>query len=256
VTTNQSSGQADKHNGMQKLAHLFLLVSALVVFAAFIIRDEFREQAKDLGSSIDSAETFFATRGDNAVVAEQLKNIEDGNDQLLLVVYLTDAEDKRAWLGIVSSTRQKVLGISKYLGSLDAALDNIRRLLAKLPTDSTQTDRASAISVKIADLRKKCDDFAKELEKSKFPAKVPSGNNKIDQWVGLDERVSSLESEYLSFSGQIQSLSAETLDRARKTRGIYERQYQRLTWVSIGLFSLGWVIALVGKLYGLDVFGA
>lgn len=253
-TKRETSDQPDERDGLRKRGQLLLFISALIVFAAFIVRDELRERAKDLEGSIDSAETFFATRRDNTVMAEQLKSIEDSNSEVLLILYLTDALPEKAWLGIVSSTRHEVLGIHNYAGSLGSEVDNIHDLLSKLKADSDQAKRASDLSASISDLREKCDAFAKELDSVKFVAKAEK--QQTEEWANFEQRVTSLKNEYLDLSDKIQKLSNEVVIRAKDEQKADELRYKSLTWTGIALFVVGWVVALIAKLHGLDVFGA
>ena len=51
------------------------IIAAFVVFATFMIREEARENLKDIVASIDSSKTTFASRRDTSILAEQLNDV-------------------------------------------------------------------------------------------------------------------------------------------------------------------------------------
>jgi hypothetical protein len=148
---------------LRKHSQLVTLVGAFIVFATFMVREEICESLKDLVSSIDTAQTVFASRRDMIMIAEQLNTVGTITaDMAFSVIKGRTRAERRS--GAILALRFCVFAIKDYTGSLGASLDNISRLLEKLVLDANLTEQVGELRSSVADLQTKCDEAANHIE--------------------------------------------------------------------------------------------
>jgi hypothetical protein len=257
MTTSETREQAQlpesgTRNRLQKHAHTLLLISAIIVFSAFIVRDELRERAKELENSISSAQTFFATRQDIHIVMDQMKALDDLDTEILLLTYYSgDPMPQKITIGENRTRAQQVLGIGSYAGSFDASVDNIRHLLDELDPDPGDAKRINDLISRSTSVQKECADLSRGLD-STFDVStyITHDFSRL-----TNEKISTIRDESLSVSKDIQALSTEVLIKAKHAEEDAKRRYKFVDWLSIGLVAAGLGVALVARLFGVDVFG-
>src|ERR1022692_4135025 len=91
---------------------LLVFIGASIALFTFVVKDEIRQELKDLMDSIDMAENIFMVRSDNREV-------------LVQVAYLQQfLKEKSNWTGVAAS--------DAYYRSLTSQLDSSLHLLAKV----------------------------------------------------------------------------------------------------------------------------
>jgi hypothetical protein len=70
-----------------------------------------------------------------------------------------------------------------------------------------------------------------------------------------DDIASSLVVDLDELAGEVQNYSSDLLEEAQKIEAKRVRKYEIATYSSYGLFVVGWILALIGKLSGVDIPG-
>lgn len=238
---------------LTKHAQLVTFVGALIVFATFIFREEVREEMKDLGSSIDAAQAVFETRRDTSALAEQLNVVGIIAINIAGSVMKGRTPEEREGQ-VLFTLRLRAFAVKTYAGSLEESIDNASRLLGKLDAEAGQAKTASELKTRTVELQKRCDDAADHLRPWAVDPKHLRTERELDTLFA--NQLVPLISDSYTLSGDIQKLAQDVLKRAQQAKERLERRYRWINWLSIGLFTGGWGLGLVAKLYGVDGVGA
>jgi hypothetical protein len=140
---------------LRRHAQVLTFVGALVVFATFIVREEVRENLKDLIASIDSAQSVFSTRRDVAVIADELDVLGTITVDISGAAMAGKTQADK-FVAIFLLVRFRLLVVKARFAALAASLDNTSRLLAKLSPDSTQTAKVAELRNRLLEDQKRC----------------------------------------------------------------------------------------------------
>jgi hypothetical protein len=118
MAAKDTSGKKLKAGGgslkaiLRKHSQLVTFFGAFIVFATFMVREEIRESLKDLVSSVETAQTVFASRRDTSTIAEQLNTVGTiTSDMAFLVIKGRTRAERRggAILALVPGLRHQGL---------------------------------------------------------------------------------------------------------------------------------------------------
>lgn len=202
---------------------MLVFIGASIALITFVVKDEIRQDLKDLADSIDVAESIFMVRSDSREVIVQVAYLQ----QFL--------KEKPSWTGLASS--------DAYYRSLTSQLDSSLHLLAKVP-HGEELDREAI------DLMAKRN---KWINDSLLPmAPLSKGPVVRDKAAEKAEKVrrQKLWGDAFLLDGQVQSFGASVVDVARRVEAHEEHLYRISTYASYALYSLGWLVGLIGTLFG------
>jgi hypothetical protein len=210
---------------LQGHRRLLLFVGASITLVTFVVKDEIRQDLKDLADSIDSAENVFMIRSDSRDIMEQIMWVQ----QLIKE----------------QGPRRSVLPPIAYFRSLSAGLNSSVHLLAKVPHGEELDERAAVILLK----------RNKWMDQS-LPPLSPIAERPIPRDSAADaaEESRALESwkEVFFLNGEVQQFGVEVLELAHKVEAQQEHRYRVSKYVSYFLYPLGWLIGLLGTLVGVE----
>jgi hypothetical protein len=208
---------------------LLTLAGALIVFVTFLVKEGKRESLKDLGDSVDASQSAFMIRNDSISTPLQLATIEEEINYILLASPRGSMTEGSRFFML---RRPWALGEGEaVLSRISRSLDNARRLSEKLP------QRSELIEKRIHSLNNVIAEYQPDPSPKKIGVRLYSRQANFDPLWGLAE--------------QVDALGNEILDDAEEVRVSTERSYAIYTWVSYGLYVLGWGLGLIGRLYGL-----
>jgi hypothetical protein len=144
---------------------VLLLTSGIIVFAAFIARDEYRDDARDLAAAISSAQTVFVSRQDITVIADQIRYGEDLTGDIIVNQGMTaDVElEQRMQLTFHAMFVNKVKSVRMYARSFRVSLDSTRRLLTLVP-DADSSKRLDDLGTRLSRLQDECERAEKKFD--------------------------------------------------------------------------------------------
>src|SRR5579863_3569903 len=100
---------------------ILLLLSGFLVFAAFIVRDELREDVRELANSISSAQTVFTSRQDISVLAEQIRASQELANEILFAVFASADNPKAPAFAESRWEHYEVDSIRTYVSSFNVS---------------------------------------------------------------------------------------------------------------------------------------
>lgn len=211
---------------------LLTFVGALIVFFTFVIKEGLREHLKDLVDSIDSAQTFYTVRSDSQNLSAKLSDLQQ---------HLADLEDEvssrnnKSGDGSQDDPAIRTGAVKSALDALEVSLDNMSHLAGKLP-------EAPTYEKTIAALQQKIDQTYSTLEED------------VSSQEGLDEFRQTPETEIEArarlLSHQVDSAASALLQDAGKEQARREHYFEVCTWISYGLYVIGWGVGLLGRILG------
>ncbi len=228
---------------------ILLLISGVIVFAAFIARDEYRDNARDLTAAISSAQTVFVSRQDITVIADQVRYVEDLDGEIIVNQGMAaDVEVKeRMQLTFHAMFLNKVKSIRVYARSFGVSLDSTRRLLTLVP-DANSSKRLDDLAGRLSRLQDECAAAEKKFDEEDW------SNATSKELHVADDRIDPLQKSADAISNETSVLSQDVLSKAQAAQASAERDYRRFTRIGTGLFAAGFLVAFLAKVAGVEVF--
>jgi hypothetical protein len=228
--------------------HWFPFIGAVVVFATFIVKEGVRDNLKDVVSSFENAQTTFTLRDQNVRMTTMMTEIRTHvvalNDKSLPKMPVGVWRASQAYAG-VEQTRETV----ELLGQ---SLETITPLAQKLPKDEERDTELVECMKLLAQTR---DDYLK-TETVLKDILTRAQSSKRDLTKEDEQRASSAAGAYIAVEQQaavrIAALESGVLSEAPKYREEQEHRYAWWNKASYYLYSLGWGLGLVGKVYGVE----
>jgi hypothetical protein len=236
---------------IRKHHRLLTFIGALIVFVTFVVKEGLRDHLKDLISSIDATENVFLVRQDEHTVLLRLRQIKHR---------LLDCEaKKRKGRG---ATREMLLGFAREDVSaaeeteenLLSALDNITRLLDKLPPEADTRASLETIKRNMETSRTRHKDFITFINNDGVITNEDSANQ--DRIAADMGRL--MEGQTLENFGLYQDaldLAKVVLDKAQMVSKKKESLFNFYSWVSYCLYVIGWGVGLAAHIGGLERVG-
>jgi hypothetical protein len=209
---------------------MVLFISAFIAFVAFVVKDEVRQNLKDLVDSINAATTIFLVRSDNRDIRFEIGKIE----QFL-------RQSKPIWLGQASS--------DTHFKNLSAELDSIVRLLHSVPHDEKVDKEAYDLILK--ERKFMYDSLLSPI------APLPEGPIVRDEAAEAAEeaRQTKVRAAAILLDNQVQDLGTSVLFAAQEALKREERRYRISVYASYILYPLSVLIGLVGTIFGVEGAG-
>jgi hypothetical protein len=215
------------------------VIGAFIVFLTFVVKDAIRENVKDLVDGLQSAQDVFEIRAQHEISVSLLNGIA----QRVEMIWGTTAEGlaflrRNDQSGVIGDITANADGLQQA----KANLDNLRRFIDRLPT----TETAPRAAVKDLEVRwKQLDDtYLKTI--AAINSKKLSEDDEFGASVDLGTARETLQLDVGNLSDDVIARSDELKERAERTLKTY-------TWISYFLYSIGWSLALFGRLFDLDL---
>jgi hypothetical protein len=222
---------------LRKHNRLIAFVGAMLVFTTFIVREGFREDLRDFVDSLEAAQGIFVLQRENGVISGRLAEVYRW-------VSATYANVLSPPPGGVPQLNLSNLELH-YQDASDSSLrveDELSaagNLLKKAPHSKEEEQT-------LAKLQTRYDAVSKKFREYVLPGSaVPQSElmKPFNEIVLIEREVWDIESNLTRFTALLLKESLEAKEK-------YERYFRLATWLSYGLYSFGWALALVGKLYG------
>jgi hypothetical protein len=231
---------------------LFTTAGALIVFVGFFMKEGVRETTKDLSDSIATASRFYSIHDALNNIAESEFSIVNSVRDINHVTAASGATEvfakesslvslAPAYSATLELERHRFLVAAELLDSLPAKpfnlVDQRRELSEALIDDKGVTALNEAMS--------------------KYYAANVSGNKER-----LEEEKSRVRSltvhaveVVLHTSSKLKAFTSDVSDEAVRQKEEQERKLKSATYTTYGLFTLGWCLGLIGKVWKLPALG-
>jgi hypothetical protein len=228
-------------------AHFFTFAGALIVFITFVVKDNLREEWKSTANAIEMAQNIYIIRITTSDERHRsIQTAESVADVRFAVLYHA-SRGGRQGRGRAYADAQSV---EEDLDLDDAKIASIQMLIQVLPQDKVPHND-------VAELRNQSKHIREELKQATalVSGNIPLGTRSKADVQAENERVKKSLAIIDTTDGEEETLSErlnndlDTLTmRAELIRKqIAENAENARKW-SIGLYVLGWGLALVGKL--------
>lgn len=246
-------------NLFRQHSRVITFLGAVIVFATFVVKDGFRENLKNLTDSIDSAESVFLIRSDlEDIKLHTGRSVAPRGDNPGMFDYaVQDIEHSR-----------------KTFDDIAYQLDNIARLIKKLPDQSSQIKFASTwreerqetvitqsgpITGGNVFVQEESKTLAEHWQKPQQRlTRLRQEENRIRRIMNPDhkhdEEAARAAAELSGDSAYLlhvtEAFGRAVLDVAMKAKDDHERSYKMYTYIGYLLYGVGSALGLVGILFG------
>lgn len=194
----------------------FVVIGALILIATFVIKDAIKDHLKDVVNAVTAAQQLYSIRTDIHNIEFELQGEIDqiANHPLSQHELMAKSADLFS-----SNARSAIDRTSDLVGSLKAAAQ-----------ESIQTS--------IDQFNAHYKQFSDELTAFNNNPDAVSGGKLIGTALDLDKKALAIE--------------ADVLNKAHQRESEDEHFYGIATWISYVLYVIGWSMAFVGRLVGVD----
>jgi hypothetical protein len=215
---------------------VLILLGQLIVFTTFIVREGVRENLKDFVDSLDSAQGIFMLQRENSAVSTHLTEIYRAVSATYTNV-LSPPPGGIPQLDLLS-VELHFQDASDSIQRLKDELGAAQRLLERVPHSKQEEEALTQFGVRYNEASKHLGEYV--LPGSATP--MSDLQKSFNSALAIEHEIWNVETELITF---MESILRESLDVKAKD----ERYFEIATWSSYGLYTLGWGLALFGKLY-------
>jgi hypothetical protein len=243
---------------MKRHARLFTYIGGIIVFTTFVVKDNLQERWKETANAIDIAQYFYTLRTDLRNAQASLESIEDNLGQFA-DQYAAD-KNRRPDVGKVD---KDIEAIYDLLILLSTGVDDRQKELAPIQilvermADEGDKDQLIILSRNWKNLKARIDgalpwppDDGPEPNETVADYQKRSDAADLPELESLRISHNSLHNEYSSLHREQDSFIAHVLQQAHDLQAANSRKAGYASWLSAGLYTLGWGLGLAGKLYG------
>lgn len=219
-----------------------------IVFGTFVVKEGWREHVKSLEETIEAAQNIYTLRADGLTMTSQLNGL--GSEIEAIRAKISSTELGFTALGV----NRTMLLASWQLQQLETSVNNLKALLNKLPGEKARATELEDVAKKLQELHKLHRSIG-EMTARAAAKLTPDGLYPPDEANGISAQIFRFSTSILDMYRQVDDLTKKSLADAEADRDRQEKLYSIATWVSYGLYALGWTFGLIGRLYGIDAIG-
>jgi hypothetical protein len=216
---------------------IIIIIGAFIVFLTFVTKDAIRDQLKEETDSLQSAETLYLSWIRNNDLLVSLDDIETRIGNLQESVEKTSIPNATAKNRQTVEFVHRINRVTKGLRSLHTALSP---LIDKVPAYRQEYE---TLDKGLIEMEARQDEVSNEIQKSE------DANRTEEEHIALLNRAfkgmgtSDVYSKVNEFPPKLIATFFEKKERK-------EKLYKNCTWLSYILYTVGWGLALIGRLAG------
>lgn len=227
---------AEKKKGIDKprafIQKWLPFVGVVIIFGGFVVREVLRDQYKDLAATVDSAESLFIMTDTTRVSPDLMKGQEDVNDKNL-------QEHVRAFFNTMHD-------LENYTR---ASIDTTKRLLKRLPGEEERIKELEKAELGfLKESSETNSEHTRALDKGVIEDRPSGGRQFSEEMDSFMRHFSKL----FEMSLAVRKFSKDSLDIAETMREDAEYHYQVANYCSWGVFVVGLIVYVVGRIYGVE----
>lgn len=213
---------------------LVTFIGAAIVLATFIVKDAVRESVRNLIEASNAAEAQMLTWQTTDSSARHFESLLKNTNVL-----------KGKEYNSVDSAIERSSFVQEQWARERGSLSYVGRLIENLPIKEYREKELKTMQGRLAELRDKANILSATLQGQRLG--IPG------QFVAnISGSVGALEEDSRKFAADLYLFEWEVLESERTLSKSKESCYRVLTWTSYFLFTLGWILALIGRIYGVQ----
>jgi exonuclease VII small subunit len=229
-------------SSLKEHAKFLILAGAFVVFATFVVKDLLRDNLKDLASALAETQSAFELRHDNLMLSDKLDQLNIRLDDLQ-----NQSRSSESVLNKKEIQIRDMIYVGQGINRMSwFELDHIKSLIQKVSNHGQFEQRIGTLNQQVDTLNSVGNKLVQSLQ---------SFHEGLDQHWDLQKNYDAT-SEWVAHCQQAKSESTkvvdETLAAAKSELGRDEQRVKWYTRFSYALYTVGWALALLGKLYGAE----
>jgi hypothetical protein len=234
---------------LRKYNKIIAFAGATIVLTTFIVKEGWREHLKNLGETIAGAQNAFSLHADSQAIISYLNSL--GSEIEAIRGKISNSEFGFTALGV----NRTMLLYSWQLQQLDTSVENLTALLEGLPNVQRRKSEVCEIAKELQGLHKQHRSIG-EITARAASTLTPEGYYQPAEANAVSSQILLLSASLLDIYRRVDRATSGTLADATAGRSRQEKMYGIATRVSYGLYALGWLFGLVGRLYGIDGMSA
>jgi hypothetical protein len=236
---SQKSGVKTKYpdNRVKGRRRTIAVVSAVLAFISYGLKELAQERFKDLGDAVQAAESLYRTEQGQSTASIQL--IQDAlNEQIKEIREEQSNHPDKATVDYSDVIRTDSIQRQRMSGNLNVDYDDVSRLLDSLPRQGgSLRKQLEELKPTIADIKQHIDAALKPSPKH--------------DWTRLIE-IKLLEVRVALEEILVLVIGDSALTAAHKTEEAAEKLYHFLQWACYGLFTMAVVMGLYAAMTGME----
>ncbi len=226
-------------------ASIVAFVGALIVFLTFVIKEGFREHLKDLSDSVSAAHIRFNTRDKFISISSKLDSIQSSFNIFRDSNATGHESGKSPSMGDELYSRQLLEDIM----DLESQLDSCKELMVDIKASPELYERLTTVSNVMHGADMECRELNDRMNKF---YQAEASEQKDLYWPFFESR--SLTFDHRStWRMSYYVFMIQVLKEADAHQHRSEDAYEICTWLSYGLYTLGWGLGLLGRLYKVEI---
>jgi hypothetical protein len=234
-------------------SRLLSFVGAVIVFLTFVVKEGLADRWKEDAASVQLARYMYG----------QARGTSDVLDAIYRIAEHIEAADRAQGLSGSSAPDRlsaQVVNISKaQFDFITAMLDSSHRelesadlLIEKLPSPAADRARYESLQQRLVQVRDLMNGESNRPPSTTLPdaeKELVEAQNQLK----LAMEGGGRDPEWLTVNREIDRFTGEILSKAEVVRVENEGRGNLAWWLSAVLYTLGWSLALVGRLFGVQV---
>jgi hypothetical protein len=224
--------------------------AALIIFLTFIVREGLREQWKESSDTMEAVLNTAALEHTTTSIALQLGEVADKIDAL------SESSTLR------SKEPASYLQAERKLNKVDNSESGMWLKLGFGSILTSKLPERSSLRQKLSDLTEEYNKEHAQSEKLHYALYHTSQEGAASSPEMLDqaarqygEQIVALSVSYENLDRRMSALASDLISEAKQVRIRNDRLSRVAWWISAILFTIGWGLGLVAKLYGLPEQG-
>jgi hypothetical protein len=236
---------------------LLTVIGALIVFVTYVVNDVHRERLKEMASSIAGAQSFLAIRADLRLIKEDvefLKQSESARNAPKIETAKTQAESY-----VTEMMMLKFRPLDAILANANVSLDRASQLVRAMPQDGELDAQLQSLKAEGKALSQKHNATLTNAMlryrghfRVEHGTRIPDPLPPLNELKELDRQLDEYQKPIIAWANKSLEFASDVVTKAEQTREQAERNYKIYTRAGYFLYTLGWSLALVGKLGGVE----
>jgi len=228
----------------------------LIVFSTFVVKEGLESNVQASSQALELATQTFLIRGEIIKELPDLADVEKRVDSARLEMQGNPGERSKAGAQNLATMRLRVKEVGVKLSHTKSSIENMGDLLKAFPRESdhaalsTQLDEERKANDKLMgnakDLGQQIDELIKQVSKNQSDtATIASG-------VLIDNQLSQTDAAAGRSDQAVRGLSNSARQKAVAIKQWLAERNERYTKISYALYTFGWFLALVGRIFGVE----
>jgi hypothetical protein len=238
-----------KHTSRTRFVQVLTLAGAFLVFATFVTKEIIRDHAKEIANSVALSQTMFMMeRHKDRVLSQVVQaqyDVQDLTERL-------SANSPRLDKEIFDNVSSELVLSAEDNQKTSESLDSVEQLLEKLPSRESHKEKIQELKIKLGDFYDRVSHSITEvaIAKREWETKRKDAKWLTQQLEPIRNKIFRYTLDVLSNSTETNDLADEVLKEAKIEVGKKEKRADIADRISIWTYSLGWSLAVAGKLWG------